>query len=111
MQWEIELYEDEKGNIPIRKFIENLQPSEKAKVIWIIDLLEKTGINLTEPYAKHIEGTLWELRPRQNRILYFLYKGTFVLLHGLKKTKQKLPASEKNIAFRRMEDYLKRKDK
>jgi phage-related protein len=111
MRWEIEIYEDEKGNIPVKKFIEDLQPGEKAKIIWIIDLLEKTGINLTEPYAKHIEGSIWELRPRRNRILYFLHKGTFVLLHGLKKTTQKLPASDKEIAFRRMEDFLKRKGK
>ena len=77
----------------------------------MIDLLEKTGVNLTDPYSKHIERSLWELKPQRNRILYFLNKRTFVLLHGFKKTSKKLPVSEKEIALRRMEEYLKRREK
>jgi phage-related protein len=111
MDWMIEFYKDEKGNEPVLQFIENLQPPEKAKIIWMIDLLEKTGVNLTEPYSKHIEGSLWELKPQRNRILYFLNKRTFVLLHGFRKTSKKLPVSEKEIALRRMEEYLKSREK
>ncbi len=109
MAWEIEFYKDEKGNVPVEGFIENPPPKEKAKIIWIIDLLEGTGINLSEPYAKHIEGSLWELKPQQNRIIYFLNKETFVLLHGFRKKSQKLPIHERETALRRMEDYLKRR--
>jgi len=111
MDWVIEFYKDEKGSEPVVNFIENLQPREQAKIIWMIDLLEKTGVNLSDPYTKHIEGALWELRPGHLRVLYFLEKRTFVLLHAFRKKAKKLPVSEKEIALRRMADYLGRREK
>ncbi len=111
MNWEIDFYEDEKGNTPVQDFILSLPAKEMAKATWIIDLLEKTGINLGQPYVKHIEGQLWELRPQQNRILYFLYDKIFVILHGFKKKTDKLPLREKEIAIKRMKDYIERREK
>lgn len=111
MKWDIEFYEDRNENIPLDEFLSILSAKEQAKGLWIIDLLEKTGINLTQPYAKHIEDKLWELRFQNNRILYFLKDQTFILLHGFKKKTKKLPEKEKETAIKRMKDYLKRGEK
>ena len=80
-------------------------------------MLEKFGINLTEPYVKPIEGDkykgLWELRIQQgnniSRIFYFLsIENTFVLLHGFLKKSQKTPKRELNLALAYMLDYKRR---
>ncbi len=111
MNWEIEFYEDDKQNMPVIEFLLSLSAKEKAKAEWMINLLEKTGINLAQPYVKHLEGALWELRTNNNRILYFLDQNIFVLLHGFKKKTIKLPVREKETALKRIETYLKRSEK
>ena len=111
MKWEIEFYEDNNSDIPLDNFLDSLPIKEQTKIAWTIDLLERTGINLTLPYAKHIEDKIWELRIQNNRILYFLKDKTFILLHGFKKKTNKLPKKEKNIATIRMKDYLERCEK
>ena len=111
MKWKIEFYKDHRGNEPVKEFISILPPKEKAKVVWIIELLELLGINLVEPHAKHIEGDLWELKPQSNRVLYFLCTKTFVLLHGFRKTTQKTPKAEIRIARARMKEHLNKEGK
>jgi len=108
MKYNIEFYQDNKRNFPVVDFIESVSEQEKAKIVWVIDLLSLTGPNITMPHAKHIEKQLWELRPKSIRILYLMHKNSFVLLHAFKKKTQKLPAHEKEIALKRMEIYLKR---
>jgi len=109
MKYNIEFYQDNKQKYPVSDFIKTVSAQEKAKIVWVIDLLELTGPNITEPYAKHIEDKLWELKPKGIRILYFMEKHTFILLHAFKKKTQKLPPHEKEIALKRMEVYLKRR--
>ena len=64
-----------------------------------------------EPYIKHLDGEIWELRPLKNRIMFFGYDGKqFVLLsHFIKKT-QKTPKREIDKAKRLMKDYLERNE-
>ena len=66
---------------------------------------------LIEPYIKHLDGEIWELRPLKNRIMFFGYDGKqFVLLsHFIKKT-QKTPKREIDKAKRLMKDYLERNE-
>ena len=114
MKWEIEFYEDSRGNVPVDEFYQSLtSKEEKVKCDWIIDLLEELGIELGMPYARPIKGTpLWELRPMANRILYFLFtkENTFVLLHGFRKKTQETPKRHIEIALKRMDDYIERRD-
>ena len=62
-----------------------------------------------EPYMKHLEDEIWELRPLRNRILFFAYDGkTFILLsHFIKKT-QKTPRKEIETAKKLLSDYKER---
>ena len=67
------------------------------KIISYIDLLAKKGAELKEPYVKHIEGEIWELRPLRDRIL-FAY---------IEKTK-KTPKDEIEKAKRILKKYKER---
>jgi len=110
-------YEKENRDSPVEIFIESLPEKHQAKVYWEIELLEKYGKNLKEPYVKSIKGGnykgLWELRIKFakdiSRIFYFIPIGnTFVLLHGFLKKTQATPVKELEIAKSRMIDYQRR---
>ena len=93
------------------EFIDSLDTKAKAKVARTIDLLQQFGISLGMPYAKHVEGQLWELRTHYGRnryrIIYFLATGqTFILLHGFIKKSGPIPGRDMDMARRRREDYL-----
>jgi phage-related protein len=112
--WEIEYYEDADGQRPVQEFIDALDIKTKAKVARTVDLLEEFGINLSMPYAEHIESNLWELRTRlansRYRIIYFLNTGkVFVLLHGFVKKTRKISKTDLQIARNRLKDYLLRR--
>ena len=91
----------------------------RAKAYSEIELLEKHGLNLKEPYVKPIKSTrykgLFELRVKFasniSRIFYFTYRqNTFVLLHGFTKKTGKIPQKELDRALRYKEDYERRCD-
>ena len=117
MEWKVDYYIKDNGESPVKDFIKTLPPKHSAKVLWEIDLLEKLGTTIKEPYAKPIKGDkykgLWELRIQQasdiSRVFYFLPVGnTFILLHGFVKKTNKTPASELNMALSYMNDYKER---
>jgi len=63
-----------------------------------------------EPQTKNIGHGLWELRPGNNRILYFYFKNeTYVLLHHFVKKTNRTPLGEIERARREMDDHIKRK--
>ena len=114
---EIDLYRKENGKIPIKEFVNSLAPKLRAKAICDIELLQKHGNQLREPYVKHIKGKqnkgLYELRIKFAndiaRIFYFTYhNGKYILLHGFVKKTIKTPTSEIERARKYMEDYKRR---
>ncbi|MFZ3100777.1 MAG: type II toxin-antitoxin system RelE/ParE family toxin [Desulfitobacteriaceae bacterium] len=74
-----------------------------------IRVLQDCGTRAGEPFVKHIEGDIWELRTLSDRIFFFYFKeNTFVLLnHFVKKTK-KTPKREIEQAKRYLANYLER---
>ncbi len=91
----------------------SLAPQARAVVLILIDLLEERGTALREPFAKHVEDGIWELRARgpdgAYRVLYFHWFGhTFGLLHGVTKRTQKTPRAELEIARRRRDIWRTR---
>jgi len=112
--WEIEYYETERGKCPVEEFIDRLDVKSKAKLARTIDLLEQFGADLGMPYARHVEGELWELRTRlgssQFRIIYSRSGSrTFILLHGFVKKTGRMPKRDLKIAKDRWGDFLSRK--
>jgi len=112
-------YEDSSGHQPVVDYMKQLQgvntKDARIKLTKIRDyvkLLMMNGPRLVEPYCKHLEGEIYELRPASNRILYAGWSGDkYVLLHVFAKKTQKTPRREIEKAKRELEDFKTRFDK
>ncbi len=114
--YSIKFYKDKNGNEPVIQYLLKLRSKKDKdsqinlnKINDYIEALHKYGTRVGEPYVKHLDGKIWELRPLRNRILFFGFDGNgFVLLsHFIKKTK-KTPKREIEKAKRLMNDYIER---
>jgi len=114
--YSIKFYKDKNGKEPVKEYIECLgKRNDKDsrvnlnKISEYLKALSLYGKGLGEPYIKHLDGEIWELRPLRNRILFFGYDGEqFILLsHFIKKT-QKTPPQEIKKAKKLMGDYKER---
>ncbi|MEI6285635.1 MAG: type II toxin-antitoxin system RelE/ParE family toxin [Bacillota bacterium] len=117
--YDIVFYEDEAGNKPVEDYLlELMVEAEKSKhgriqyhkVVHFTKLLQQFGTRAGEEITKHLGGGLWELRPLDNRILFFGWiENKFVMLHHFKKRTKKTPQGEIDTAERRRADWLERK--
>ena len=106
-------YKDKNGNSPIDSYITELMTKgdkdsriNANKILEYIAYLERYGNKAREPYAKHLDGDIWELRPIRNRILYAAWDGnSFILLHLFIKKTQKTPRREIEQAKRNLDEY------
>ena len=77
--YEIILYDTEDGRCPVRELLDSLEPKLLAKTLRTIDLLERNGPLLRDPYSKPLENGIFELRTKQGsditRVLYFFVVG------------------------------------
>ena len=109
-------YRDKNGVSEIEKYINDLgAKSDKGsriklnKALEYIEYLSRVGAQAKEPYAKHLDGDIWELRPIRDRILYAAWDGeSFILLHQFMKQTQKTPPREIKKAKRNLADYRER---
>ena len=87
----------------------------RAKLLVELDLLEENGPQLREPYSKHLEDGIFELRAKQGsditRVLYFFFVGKkIVLTNGFTKKTQKPPRAEIATAKKYRAEYIERKE-
>jgi phage-related protein len=88
----------------VEEFITSLEKQTIAKVLRVIDLLERFQEKLNMPHGKKIADDIFELRIRgrqEIRIFYVFHKDVIVLLHGFVKKSNKIPAKEIEIAISR----------
>ena len=115
-QFEVVLYEKENGESPVEEFMSSLDVKMRAKLIGLLEILEEKGNQLREPYSKHLESGIFELRCKFGgditRVLYFFYyDGKIVLTNGFVKKTQKTPKYEIQLAKDRREDFIERMQK
>lgn len=71
----IEFYERENGDIPVEEFLLELDKKMRAKILGIMGILQERGNQLREPYSKHLEDGIFEIRGKVgtdiSRVLYF----------------------------------------
>ncbi len=117
--FKIEFYETADGVSELWNFLDDLQLRattnkdariQHKQIIQYIQLLEDHGTRLGENITKHLEEDIWELRPGNNRVLYFYFRdNTFVLLHHFRKKTQKTPRREIEKAKAERDDWISRK--
>ena len=100
----------------VDEFLETLEKKslsdKRAKALlknirYHIELLKIKGTQLPMPYARHIEDSIWELRPTDRRIFYAFYENdTFILLHYYHKKSQKTPKNEIEKAKRILQEVI-----
>lgn len=113
---EIYFYRDRSGKRPVADYLVELAGNKDKdsriklnKIRDYVKALSQYGTLLGEPYIKHIEGNIWELRPLRDRIFFVAWtNGSFVLLHQFVKKTQKTPAREIERAKRELEDLKER---
>lgn len=109
-------YEDRDGNRPVAEYLAELGLKKDkdsrikyTKIRDYVKALSEYGLQLREPYIKHLDGEIWELRPLRDRILFVAWhNGSFVLLHQFMKKTQKTPAREIEKAKRELADLTER---
>jgi len=111
-------YKDKNGKEPVGDYLESLESlsgkSSRIKARKIrhdIDVLEKVGTWAGEPYVKHLQGEIWELRPLKDRILFAAWdSNSYILLHHFVKKTRKTPQGEIDRAKQYLKDYRERKE-
>jgi len=116
--YKIFFYQDRRGYEPVYEYLKELgKHKDKDSKIKLnkcndyIQALAKYGTQIGEPYIKHLEDDIWELRPLRDRILFAAWNGNgFVLLHHFLKQTQKTPRREIEQAKRELADFRKRSE-
>lgn len=114
--YKIHFYRDANGKRPILAYMQELSRKKDkdsriklGKILEYIDALRKYGLQLKEPYIKHLEGEIWELRPLRDRILFVAWHNErFLLLHKFVKKTQKTPRREIEKAKRELASMRER---
>ena len=113
--YEIIFYHDKNGYEPVKEYIDELSVKcdknsriKCNKIRQYIKILQNYGTSIGEPYIKHLDSEIWELRPLRDRILFAAWvDDSFILLHHFMKKTQKTPQVEIDKAKRELEDFRK----
>ena len=99
IKYNVLFYRNEQGEEPVRDYLNELVKKKDKdsriklnKIRDYVKILRIYGTRAGEPYVKHIEGDIWELRPLRDRIFFVAWiNDSFVLLHHFMKKTQKTP--------------------
>ncbi len=81
------------------EYLKSLIKKDRTKVAKYIEELRKHDGYLDEPYSRHVEGKIRELRVdfarNRHRIFYFIFvQKTIIMLHAFLKSTPKTPPRE-----------------
>ena len=112
-KYQVIFFEKENGDVPVKDFISTLDVKMKAKVYRLLTMVSENGPELREPYSKHINDGIFELRAKFGsniaRVLYFFFIGRHVVVtNGFIKKTQKTPAAELERAKTYRNEYKQR---
>ena len=109
----VEFYEKEDGEKPVELFLDSLDIKMRSKLLMILKVLQEKGNQLREPYSKHLDDGIFEIRGKVgsdiSRVLYFFYYGgKIIITNGFIKKTQKTPHEEIEKAKCYRKDYIER---
>jgi phage-related protein len=102
MQWTIEILNDE-----VEAELEALPRDIRARFERIVGLIRDLGLeNVREPYVRHLEGRLWEMRMKGKdgiaRAIYVTARGKrIVVVRVFRKKTERTPRREIELALKR----------
>lgn len=110
MAVEIVYFRTERGDEPVREFVDALDIGSRRKFWRKIAYLEQFDKDLCEPHAKHLGNGIYELRFRgpdgHFRVLYFFFSAhCAVLTNAFKKKTDRVPEREIELALARMDQF------
>ena len=113
--YQVEFFVTESGEAPAEVFIDSLDVRMSAKIYRLLAMIEQNGPELREPYSKHLEDGIFELRAvfgtNITRVLYFFFIGKKVIItNGFVKKTQKTPKSEIDKAKVYRKQYIVREE-
>ena len=108
-------YDKADGSKPAQEFLDELDEKMFAKMTRAINIIRDGGAMIREPYSKHLEDGIFEVRAKVgsdiSRVLYFFFDGRrMVCTHGFIKKTQRTPSSEIKLAKKYRNEYLNRKE-
>lgn len=112
-KFQVIFFQKQNGESPSEQFINSLDVKMQAKIYMLLQILSENGNNLREPYSKHLDDGIFELRAKVgsdiSRVLYFFYVGQRIIItNGFVKKTQKTPKSEIEKAKEIRKEYLER---
>ena len=120
-KYNIEFWQDKDGNSETQQYIIELkEKSIKSKdariklnkIVEYIEMLSAHGLEIGQPYIKHIEEAkvqLYELRPLRDRFFFFYKKeNRYIILNHFIKRTQKTPRKEIEKAIKMIKDFNER---
>ena len=105
MNWRVEIL-----NQTVMEEIDKLPNDMRAKLDRIVHMIEEFGLHkVREPYIKHLQDKLWEMRVKGRdgiaRAIYVTVRDRrIVILHAFRKKTQKIPRGAIQTALSRMEE-------
>ncbi len=108
-------YEVSDEDKPVEYFLDSLEPKMRAKLVGILQILQEKGNELREPYTKHLNDGIFEVRAKvgsniTTTLFFFMVGKKIVLTNVFVKKSQKTPLRGIEIAKERRADYLERVD-
>jgi phage-related protein len=97
-RYQIETYRE------VKKFIDKLNDTRRARVDRFYSLFEEYGIQLPKRYFKKVAPRVWELRPGDIRLFLTLKKNRAFVVHAIYKKSQKIPKKDLKLAVRRIKE-------
>jgi phage-related protein len=100
----IRFFRTSEGREPVREWLKDL-PADERKTIGDDVRTMQFGWPLGMPLVRNLESGIWEVRTRLPnrvaRVLFTIFEGEAVLLHGFIKKSQQTPLDEMRLARRR----------
>ena len=111
MRMKVNFYELPSGRSPVEDFITDLPKADQARFAEVIVGLEEFGLAYGRVQFKPLRGKLWEVKFSSPgggfRMAYVLVTGIdMVVLHAFRKSTQKTPLKDLDLAERRMKEVL-----
>jgi phage-related protein len=103
-------YKSSLGNEPVKAWLKRLGLDDRKTIGEEITLVQ-LGWPIGMPLVRNLRGGLWEIRIRLvnriGRVVFAMFEGNIVLLHGFIKKQQETPKTDLQLSMKRWKSLQK----